>query len=335
MNILTAIKLTIEQEPPSILEQTQFNCGFFDFGRAKQDNVCFFNCGIVERPDGLWLVTRRARNWNDNLGFNDVVAFRMKDKTPIKGYALKFLKSFADQHYEDPRAIWHNGYTYVSTTTFLIYGAKRWSRAHQTLSVLNDQWQAIRQVSVHYGNNRKDVLGNVGMEKNWLWFFHENRLHMVYSTYPHVVVPLDDDLKPGKSYTTHAMHPDWIYGEPRGGTPPVRVGNEYWTFYHSSVPWINKKRRYSIGACAFEATQPFQIKRMTPKPILIGSKFDPWDDKKPACVFACGAIIRDGTWLITLGVNDLNSAWIEVPHKELVKLTEPVIPQYELISSPA
>jgi len=318
MNLFTTIKRSIEPEPASIRKQTPFRCEYFDFGKATQPHIQYFNCGIVERPDGLWLVTRRART-----GFNDVVAFELRDKTPLRGYTVKFLKSFADQHYEDPRAIHHDGQTYISTTTFMILGEKRWTRAHQTLSFVNEKWTAQRQISVQYGSNRRTVLDNVGMEKNWLWFFHNGRLHMLYMTVPHEVVPLDDDLKPEKS---HITFPEltWKHGDPRGGTPPVRVGEEYWTFFHSSVPWINQKRRYSMGAYAFHAYPPFQMSRMTPKPILVGSRHDPWDQKKPACVFPCGSIIRNGVWTVTGGCNDLLSFWMDIPHDELVKLTEPV-----------
>lgn len=324
MNLITTIKQSVTPEPESIRTQTPWECEFFDFGKAKQAGTDFFNAGLVERPDGMWLVTRRARNWENQAGFNDVVAFKLQDKVPQYGVPLKFKKAFADQHYEDPRSIYYNGQTFVSCTSFLILSRNRWTRAHQTLSAVNDKWVATQQFSAQYGFNGKMVLDNKGLEKNWLWFVHQDQLHMVYATVPHTVVPFGWNLKPDKPFITTATNPAWTYGEKRGGTPPVKVGGEYWSFFHSSLPWINQKRRYHMGCYAFEAYPPFAITRMTSKPLLIGSRHDPWDAKKPACVFPTGSIFKDGMWTVTGGCNDLLSFWIDIPHSDLEERTEKV-----------
>jgi len=39
----------------------------------------------------------------------------------------------------------------------------------------------------------------------------------------------------------------------------------------------------------------------------------------PLVVFPCGAILRNGEWLVTLGVNDCESAWIKIPHERLME----------------
>lgn len=324
MNLITTIKQAVTPEPLSILVQTPWETGFFDFGKAKSGSVDFFNCGLVERPDGLWLVTRRARNWENKDGFNDVVAFKLKDTVPQYGIPVKFQKAFMDQHYEDPRAIYYNGQTFLSCTSFLILSRNRWTKAHQTLSVVNDKWVATQQFGAQYGFNGKMVLDNKGLEKNWLWFVHQDQLHMVYTTVPHTVVPFGWNLKPEKPHVTNATNPAWTYGEQRGGTPPVLVGNEYWSFFHSSVPWINQKRRYHMGAYAFQSYPPFEITRMTSKPILTGSRHDLWDIKKPACVFPVGSMFKDGMWMVTGGCNDRLSFHISIPHDELERITEKI-----------
>ena len=140
------------------------------------------------------------------------------------------------------------------------------------------------------------------------------------------MVRFDARLDVKETYVTHESSQDWIFGEPRGGTPPVLIGSEYWSFFHSSLPWAGKGklRHYHMGVYAFEAKPPFRITRMTSRPILSGSHRDVLAEKKPLVVFPCGAIIKDGEWTVSLGVNDLASAWIEIPHEQLLKLVQPV-----------
>ena len=75
-----------------------------------------------------------------------------------------------------------------------------------------------------------------------------------------------------------------------------------------------------MGAYAFEAKPPFKITRMTKKPILSGSQEDPWQEGLPLVVFPCGAVLQSNKFLVTMGVNDYVSSWIEIPLDDLNKL---------------
>jgi hypothetical protein len=167
---------------------------------------------------------------------------------------------------------------------------------------------------------------NRGSEKNWLWFMHGGELHMIYETAPvHEIVRFTGNLGVVRAYKTkehEGIFGKW--GQPRGGTPPVLVNGEYWSFFHSSIPWKNEKRRYFMGAYAFEANPPFRVTRMTVKPLLAGSQNDPWEEGQPLVVFPCGAIHRNGLWFVSMGINDMASAWIEIPHDDLRRLTKPI-----------
>src|SRR5271157_858711 len=106
---------------PSIVQQTKWPCQFFNFGKAQPQNVCFFNCGLVERPDGLWLIVRRSRNErNIRIGYNDLMAFLLDGKTPSFGLAIRTQHFFDREHFEDPRAIYHRGTTYISACNFIV-----------------------------------------------------------------------------------------------------------------------------------------------------------------------------------------------------------------------
>jgi predicted GH43/DUF377 family glycosyl hydrolase len=126
-------------------------------------------------------------------------------------------------------------------------------------------------------------------------------------------------------YETQASDLHWPWGQPRGGTPPVLVDGEYWSFFHSCIDDPYHTRRYFMGAYAFSAMPPFRITRMSRTPIMAGSNKDRWGNGKPLVVFPCGALLRNGIWMVTLGVNDLNCAWVEIPHESLLEQTVPVL----------
>jgi len=311
---------------PSIVQQTKWNCGKFDFG--KQDGYAFFNCGIVERPDGLWLIARRSKNDRRfRVGFNDMIAAKLDESNYriIGSLPIVTKHHFEKEHFEDPRAIYHDGTTYISACNFLIVNnGMGWTGAHQTMNAIrsinsNRFWQVDHRYDPIFGYNGERIGKDTGPEKNWLWFFHNGIPHLVYKAFPHTVSQFSKDFVFQREFKTGEENPPrWDYGIIRGGTPPIKVGDEYITFFHSSLPLDSTfHRRYYMGAYAFQAFEPFKITRMTDEPILAGSALDKWNKGKPLVVFPCGSRLKNEKWLVTFGVNDLESAWIEIPHAEL------------------
>ena len=310
------------KQTPSILTQTPWKAGFFHFGKAEFPRSAYFNCGLVSRPDGNWLAVRRAVfDRAVRVGKNDIVAFKLDDKIPLHGIRVKLTKTFEGEHYEDPRAIYHKGITYVSCTDF-VWSSKGWSGAHQIIEAVNNNWESIKRFDPVYGRNGAGIGQNSGQEKNWLWFFHNDEPHLVYNGRPHIVARFSHDFRHREDYKTDNKHP-WRWGEIRGGTPPVLVNGEYWTFFHSSTPWHPPYRQYHMGAYAFQAEPPFAITKMTHKPLLSGSDQDKWAQGKPIVVFPCGATYRNNQWFVTGGCNDLCCFWIEIPHEGLLEYTQP------------
>lgn len=304
-------------EPPSITEQTKWPCQFFNFGKAQVPGVEYFNCGFVERPDGEWLVTRRSFPHGElPFGMNDIMAFKLDNKTPAVGMRVRIPTSLPNEQFEDPRSIYHEGRTYLSFCNFSWKG-RTWTGAHQGLAVVDDKWQALKRYGINYGQNGDGVARNTGNEKNWLWFFHEGKPHLIYLSDPHTIARFSPEFVFEGEHIT-ANKSKWDFGLIRGGTPPVQVDGEYWSFFHSSLPWTSHKRRYFMAAYSFEARPPFQMRRISRRPILIGSWRDPWAMSKPLVVFPCGSRLKDGKWFITLGVNDMASAWIEIPHEDVL-----------------
>lgn len=313
----------VEDKTPTIFEQAaarNWPAGQFHFGKAEAPNIDYFNPGLVERPDGLWLLARRAV-WEAGApwGQNSIVAIKLNDDLcPLYGKELRFLDAYPDAQFEDPRAVYHAGKTWVAACNYLYMGA-RWTGAHQTLGVFENDWSGTRSYHPVVGGNGEDIWSNTGHEKNWPWFFHENKLHLLYQSNPWQVYEFNERWTERKLYQGAGL--TWDYGEIRGGTPPVKVDDLYWTFFHSSLPWEGKYRRYYMGVVAFKAGPPFDPVRWSLEPLLIGSLKDRWHAKKPPCVFPCGSVIRNGEWIVTYGINDLNCGWVKIKHEKLWRLT--------------
>jgi predicted GH43/DUF377 family glycosyl hydrolase len=316
-----------ETNAPSITKQTPWECALFNFSKSQypvRPGTDYFNCGLVEKSDGDWLLVRRSQ-WQHNMAFgmNSLIAFRLMGETPTEGRPIVFPRAQKGEHFEDPRVFMHGEKMFISATNFI------WSsvfpKAHQILAVADTDWKIKSVYHPIVGKNGYRFEANSGSEKNWIWFFHEDQLHLIYMLHPHCVVRFDDQWRVTQIYETECPQINWPWGGPRGGTPPILVGNEYWSFFHSSVDWCEHgSRRYHMGAYAFECNPPFRITRFVRKPLLNGSIHDPWSKGKPLVVFPCGAIFRHGEWFVTLGVNDLVCGWIKIPHDDLVAKTIPI-----------
>lgn len=335
---------------PELNRQTDWKFGYFSFGRLERGPLPrrFFNATVLNHQGADWLFARLAEDVPEHrFGRNSIWVFKLDEKhVPVHGRKIDFPAQNEAQHYEDPRITrFSDGRICLSYTTFVIEvsheeeGTTSWYGAHQAIAFLDDDFNVVEIVDPMYGGNggsvflnTKDEKGLPINQKNWNWFTHDYGVYLLYMTEPHEIVRWGADWTPEEVIRMQSKISVWEpYGHPRGGTPPIRIGDEYWSFFHSSTPWNewnrshpgDAKRRYHMGAYAFEAKPPFHITRITESPLLTGSSRDPWMPGLPLVVFPCGSILRDGTWFVTMGINDCASAWIEIPHEDLLKLTLP------------
>lgn len=314
------------REPKSITEQTPWPCRVLNFGKAQSNQVEYFNPSIVRTKDGLHLITRRSiMHQGQPYGFNDLFVFKLgEDWVPLFGFKLRSPQEAAQEHQEDPRAFVRGDRIWVSSCNFILQVETRfWTGAHQALFSFTEDWTPINRYDPRYAGNGGNVYQVTRNEKNWLWFFYNDEPHMIYLSEPFRVVRFANPNWPVGEWETPG--PKWKWGDIRGGTPPVLVDDLWWSFYHSSNPAPEPvTRRYYMGAYAFENKPPFRVVRCTKKPLLTGSRNDPWAPKKKAVVFPCGAIYEKDSWLVSLGVNDMASAMIQIPHKDLARLCKPM-----------
>lgn len=299
-------------------QQTKWDAGQFNLPLSEE--VCHFNPGLV-RDDGgrLWLLARRwdrikntYRNWL--VGWNSsLIACQLdNDLNVISQKKLDIRKRQRGEQHEDPRVVWHNGAFWVSYCSWA-HGAKY--SAKQEFSKFDANWNFQGNAHINYGNN---PIHSAGHEKNWIFFNHDNAWHMVYNFSPHIVVRIGANGQAAQEFKTDT-NPMWAYGEIRGGTPPVRVGDEYISFFHSSMYWKGRQKRYYMGSYKFEAKPPFKVTHVTPKPLLAGSDQDTRINGGPPCIFSCGSAFENKEWLVTFGVNDEACGWVRIPHRNLEK----------------
>lgn len=298
----------ILKDHPTLAEQTQWETGQFT---APSPQATDFNCTIVEVKGQPWLITRRSVRvgflWDSTL-----VAYPIQKKNKLgPGIRLELPRTASTEQYEDPRAVVHAGNVYI--------GYCSWHRGHdsarQHLAIFSPDWKWLASWKVNYGFNK---LERDGHEKNWLWFNHDGVWHIVYRFDPHIVCVLKDGGEVSQVYDSRLTTKRWDYGEVRGGTPPVKVGDEYVSFFHSSLPWTNRQRRYFMGAYSFEARPPFRVTAVTSEPILAGTDKETRILGGPLVIFPCGALLQRGKWTVTYGINDEACGWIKIPHDGLM-----------------
>lgn len=309
---------------PSLVDQASahgWKAGLFALPHTSSE--VHYNAAITRTPGSLTLLTRRWLRDPRGTWKSDLVRWELdQDLYSSAPQPLTFTPRDPLATYEDPRIVTVDGRHWVS---YCVWRQGRLFRSHQALSAFNLAWQHLSTLNVPYAGNGWHTGSGTGHEKNWVWFRHDGVWHFVYCAHPHTVVRVTSP-----SQLTEYIPPPrvaempWPYGEIHGGTPPIRAGNEYVTFFHSSLAWQGRKKRYYMGAYAFEARHPFAMTRLTRHPLLRGSDKDPRTLGGPLCVFPCGAVFEDGEWLLSMGVNDEATAWARIPHADLDRLLEPL-----------
>lgn len=220
-----------------------------------------------------------------------------------------FQKGF---HVEDPRLFIYNDELYLSYTDG--YQMAQAKINHETLQATES----------HYIN-----LPKVGRtEKNWTFFESDEKLYSVYDINSHSIFEMN-----GENYTpvfSSEFSHEWKWGELRGGTSPMLMGDYYIAFFHSALPVIYKGftgRQYFMGAYTFEAKAPFTPIAISKAPILCGetvSDHIPRLSNKIFVVFPSGVIRKEDSYLVSFGYNDYECRIAEISDELLKENLVPI-----------
>ncbi len=198
---------------------------------------------------------------------------------------------------EDPRLFVHNGRLHLSFVNVL-------GKQGPT-----EVWYMDLEAETLF---RPLYRNHMTWEKNWQMFEWAGRLFTVYSMQPWRVLSVHE--KDAFPFSLHDTEFPWAGGMMRGGASPVRVGDEYYCWFHGVTYPVGRPKQYNIGVVTFTAKPPFKPTRITPQPVML-----PRPEHKDV-VFPCGAVLEGGTWLVSYGAKD---QWTEVArynHLDLQKV---------------
>jgi predicted GH43/DUF377 family glycosyl hydrolase len=290
--------------------------------RGLKPSPRHWNAGLLRYAGRLWLTYRFHRM--DAGGRCGTAICELDENFEVIGKSqhLKFHGATDTEHFEDARLFMFRGKPHISYTMMQGYRPGvdyTCVMKYAELKLQGNRWSVVDEWQPRHGQN-----SGIGKEKNWMFFEHEKSLYCVYAGTPeHVVLKISGEKILGEHRTPGPM---WQWGTVRGGTPPVLVGDHYMAVFHSSLPTETPPHfvRYYAGAYTFEAKPPFRPLKISEFPIMAGSeedghRVDPRyvEGWKPYVVFPCGLVEDGNGWLVSLGINDWQSAVARISLDEM------------------
>jgi glycosyltransferase involved in cell wall biosynthesis len=285
----------------------------FEFEKMLDEVV--FNPSVAA---GNWFF-RSSLILDGNRRKSRIFATKGEIKAGLKQRTWIDLTGVSGDEFEDPRAILHEEGLAVSYTRLSprAYPSQEIAFLNHDLSI-RDLWHPP------IGKNGLNPRGASGSEKNWIWFQHEGAWYCIHWLEPMQVYRVENG-QPVEKFETDAVNKSWRFGSKHGGAPPTRVGDEYFGFCHSLMPWFGRDRsRYYISAYAFEARPPFRMTRLPRGPLLESEDDLRYRNTPCSCVIVGGAEYKDGLWTLAAGVRDDASLKIQIPHEHILKHLETV-----------
>ena len=267
----------------------------------------FFNGSICRYNDRILFACRGDQKpWFSNMRI--VLSDLGEDFQPIQSTETDWMSldsKLGPNHVEDPRLFeCGNEIKLTYTDGYDMY-----------LAHLDKFMKVRRQEHI---STFKELSSGDGREKNWTPFDYLGEPHFIYSDNPRIIVN-----RKGIFLSKTAF--EWKWGKVSGGTPAIKWGEYYITFFHSSITFKNPhhKRIYYMGAYLFEAKPPFDIVAVTQYPILKGSMSVDGENpvNQDVCVvFPSGVIQEKDHFSISYGFNDFNTRVIKVTKTALTSI---------------
>ena len=269
----------------------------------------YTNGSIANFKNGQYIALRKIDHQNSSIWL------AKKEGENLKGAISLPLRSL---HAEDPRLIVYKNQLVVVYNDLV----GNFRRMHLAFLTLEDEGIQVQKIQMLKKEGEEK-----NTEKNWVPFCHADQLYFVYETYPWTILKYEEDgvctifksldiLIPGE--TPHLS----------GGTPAVKVGDEFVSFYHirsgltrSYVSW--NRYIYLVGAYAFDANPPFRLKRMTVRPLSYRGAYNLTDNPKKI-LYPVGVIDQGDHFEVSLGVNDDRTEIVHVDKEKLFSLMSPV-----------
>lgn len=166
-------------------------------------------------------------------------------------------------------------------------------------------------------------------EKNWVPFAYDGKLLLAYSIKPHrILQPIGNGRCTPLTMSLGDIN--WKWGSLRGGTPAVLDDDHYLAIFHSSQKMRTIQangetaRHYFMGAYTFSSKPPFEIKSISPEPIIGKDFYQPHKKSTLRVVFPCGLHVSDKFVWITYGKHDHELWVVKLDKKGLMNSLVPI-----------
>ena len=288
----------------------------YETGNGRIAPELFFNGSICRTSNGKMIFAFRAdqKPWWKSIR---VGICELNDKLQPLAGTEQYLALKADNpfHVEDPRLISVGDRVFVSYTD----GKEMYhSEICQDTLMVKENFGKITSFHVTSASPER-------RDKNFVPFEYNGRVLYSYSDAPRVIIEtngVNDVYIPGQSA-------EWEFGHVRGGTPAVKWGNDFVSFFHSSyiVNQVNSligQRVYYMGAYTFSCTPPFSLKKITRVPLMKGVQSRE-NTERPTysfVVFPAGVVQEADHFIVSYGVNDLTTRAIRISKTTLNLLLE-------------
>lgn len=263
-----------------------------------------FNPGLIAWGDGYALC------WRDGWKGSNLWCCRLDARFTPTGPAVRLDISHPRSNYgrEDPNLFVHDDALHVAFVGVEGRGT-RVVRTNVLYARLGDGFR----VEAVYAPVAPGIDPN-RWEKNWQWFSHDGTLYAVYSVTPHRVLRVD---KNRCSWAFDTPGVPWAGGEPRGGATPLRVGSEFWSFFHDSVhPGRGDKKTYRVGLYTFSPDPPFRVLRYVSIPVAVADR-SALNDNYCHVLFPRGAVAAGDRVVLSCGVHDRYTHLVPLSAHEL------------------
>lgn len=230
---------------------------------------------------------------------------------------------------EDARIFSYRGCLYViyndNTEIHRPWYRERRDMYVSELSFDGNHFSLARPVKLYYGEKYFAQF----WQKNWTPFEWNNKILIAYSIHPHEIVYAN--LHNGECYNCYTTSSkfQWPWGTLRGSSPAIVLDGEYFSFFHSghylksSVSSTHDRWHYFMGAYTFSKDPPFELKKISPKP-LAGPGFyvDSYQEKR--VILPGGFVVKGPLIYLSYGKDD-SEVWIAtLDKKALLESLKPV-----------
>lgn len=232
--------------------------------------------------------------------------------------------SFHPSFAQDPRLILNNGKIWVVYSN--VFADEKDQMRRMVIGSLHG---FPKKFIVNFPTPLLNYEGNTDpKEKNWVPFIYENSLLLSYSINPHVVFMTHEASHKCETVAKTNANYNWSWGELRGGTPALKIDNQYLAFFHSSKSIVSEQSsktlmtHYFMGAYTFNSEPPFALTAVSPHPIVSetfykGPMYVTW--KPLRVVFPGGYVYNEKYIWVVYGRQDHECWVVKLDKKELLK----------------